>query len=212
MRLRWGWGMWMWLWVGAVSAPAIAQAAEYQPDDVGEVEAIQNRTYHLGQEFDLSLSLMPYDAFYKSIAPEGAYSFHFSDVIAWEAIRFGYGLNFDTNLKTQLLSLGAQATSFEEVQLFLASNVVWSPAYFKAALWNHYVIYGEFYGVLGAAAFQTTLAWRPAPDVGLGGRIFLNKTLSLKAEVREYLLIESGNLPSVVDVNLGLAINFGSAE
>ena len=188
---------------------ATAGAAEYEADDTGDVAAIQNRTYHMGQEFDFSLSLLPYDAFYKAIAPEVSYTFHFTDALAWEAVRFGYALDFDTNLKSQLLQLGAQPTAFPEVQLFLASDVVWSPVYIKAALVNHYVVYGEFYGILGGAAFKNTDAWRPAGTIGLGGRLFLTKVLSLKLEVRDYVVIGADN---VVDVNLGLGINFGASE
>lgn len=210
MRVRWGGGL-LCMSALVLALAATGKAAEYDPDDSGDVAAIQNRTYHLGQEFDFSLSLLPYDAFYKAVAPEFAYVFHFSDQLAWEAVRVGYALDFDTNLKTQLLNLGAQPTAFEQVQLFLSSDVIWSPFYVKAATFNRYVIYGEFYGVLGGGAFKTTQAWRPAPNFGLGGRLFLNRTLSLRLEVRENLLIE-GSLPSVVDVNLGLGINFGSAE
>jgi hypothetical protein len=88
---------------------------------------------------------------------------------------------------------------------------MWSPIYFKGALANKAVIYGEFYGVLGGGAYNTTVAWRAAPNIGLGGRLFLSKVVSLRLEVRESLLIES-SLPSVVDINLGLSVNFGSAE
>ena len=208
MKSRWGGGLGLAL---AVGISATAQAADYAPDDTGEVAAIQNRTYHMGQEFDFSLSLLPYDAFYKAITPEASYTFHFTDALAWEAVRFGYALDFDTNLKTQLLQLGAAPTLIEEVKLFLSSDVVWSPFYVKSALLNRYVLYGEIYGVLGGAAFDTTQAWRPAGNIGLGGRLFLNKVLSIKLEVRENLLIEQ-SAPSVVDINLGLGINFGASE
>ncbi len=208
MRHRWRGALWL---CGVLALSATASAAEYQPDDTGDVAAIQNRTYHLGQEFDFSLSFLPLDAFYKAVAPEIAYSFHFTDSLAWEAIRFGYGLAWDTGLKTQLLSLGAQPTALEQIKLFLASNVTWAPLYAKGAIVNKYVIYGEIYGAIGGAAFDTNQAWRPAGDVALGGRVFLNKVLSLKVEAREYLLFEQ-SLPSVVDLNIGLAINFGANE
>jgi len=203
------------LWVAglmlAVAAAATASASEYGGDDTGAVEAIQNRTYHLGQEFEFSISVLPYDAFYKAIAPEFAYTVHFTDDVAWEVVRVGYAQRFDTNLKSQLLSLGTQPTSFEEINLFLSSDVMWSPIYAKMALANKAVIYGEVYGVLGGGAYNTTQTWRPAPNIGLGGRLFLSKLVSLRLEVRESILIES-SLPSVVDINLGLSVNFGSAE
>jgi outer membrane beta-barrel protein len=205
MRLRVG-GL-----VLAVAAAASASASEYGADDTGQVEAIQNRAFHLGQEFEFSLSVLPYDAFYKAIAPEFAYTVHFSDNFGWEVVRFGYAQRFDTNLKAQLLSFGTQSTSFEEINLFLSSDLMWSPIYAKMALANQAVIYGELYGVIGGGAYNTTQAWRAAPNIGLGGRLFLSKVVSLRLEVRESVLIEN-SAPSVVDINLGLSVNFGSAE
>jgi outer membrane beta-barrel protein len=193
------------------STATAALASDYASDDTGEVSAIQNRTFHLGQEFEFSISVLPYDAFYKAIAPEISYTVHFTDSFAWEAVRFGYAQRFDTNLKAQLLSLGTEPTAFEEVNLFLSSDLVWAPLYAKMALVNKAVIYGELYGVIGGGAYNTTQAWRAAPNIGLGGRLFLTKVVSLRLEVREALLIE-GSLPSIIDVNLGLSINFGSAE
>src|SRR5581483_940165 len=117
MRLREGGLL---LAIAAASFAARASAADYGADDTGDVSAIQNRTYHLGQEFEFSVSVLPYDAFYKAVAPEFAYTVHFSDSFAWEAVRVGYAQRFDTGLKTQLLALGTQPTTFEEVQLFLS--------------------------------------------------------------------------------------------
>ena len=191
-----------------------ARAADFDADDTGDVAAIQNRTYHMGQELEAAISVLPYDAFYKGIAGEVAYTFHFTDGFAWEAVRFGYATDFDTNLKTQLLNLGVAPTTFEEVQLFVSSDVVWTPFYLKAAAFNHYVLYGELYGLLGGGAFETTQAWRPAPNIGLGGRLFLNRYWSLRLEVsgvENSSLIES-SLPSIVDINLGLSLNFGFAD
>jgi outer membrane beta-barrel protein len=197
--------------IAAIATAAPAFAADIGADDTGEVEAIQNRTYHLGQEFEFSVSLLPYDAFYKAVAPEISYTVHFTDSFAWEAVRFGYAQRFDTNLKGQLLGFGLQNTTFEEVNLFLSSDLMWAPLYAKMALVNKAVIYGELYGVAGGGAYNTTQAWRAAPNIGLGGRLFLSRVVSLRLEVREAVLIEDG-APSVLDVNLGLSINFGSAE
>jgi hypothetical protein len=62
MRLRWHGGLVLALFAWAASAAA--QGAEYTPDDTGEVSAIQNRAFHLGQEFEFSVAFLPYDAFY----------------------------------------------------------------------------------------------------------------------------------------------------
>jgi len=192
-----------------------ARAAEQDVDDTGKVEAIQNRLYRLGQEIEVAIAVLPYDAFYKGVAPEGSYTLHFNDMVAWEIVRVGYSINFDTNLKTQLLNFGVKAVSFAETQLFLTSSLIWSPMYYKATLFNSSVFHGEFYGLLGGGAFQQvtgqTTQFVPAVDIGLGGRIFLSQVLSLRLEIRENLLI-SNSLTSVVDINLGLSFNIGASD
>jgi outer membrane beta-barrel protein len=184
------------------------------------VEAIQNRLYRMGQEIEVSVGVLPADAFYKGIAPEGSYTLHFSDVLGWEIVRFGYSFNADTSLKTQLQNLGAQPTAFPETQLFLTSSIMWSPLYFKAAFFNSSVSHGEFYGVLGGGTFKQTTGqstgqfggFVPAVDVGIGGRLFFSQVMSMRLEVRENLLIQSNSLTSVIDINLGLSFNIGAAD
>jgi outer membrane beta-barrel protein len=196
-------------------ASSLARAADSDVDDTGKVEAIQNRLYRMGQEIEVSVGFLPEDAFYKGIAAEGSYTLHFSDFIGWEIVRAGYSFNYDTSLKSQLLSLGAQPTAFPETQLFLTSSIIWSPMYFKAALFNSSVVHGEFYGLLGGGAFEQANGqskdWVPSADIGLGGRIFLSQVISLRLEVRENLLISS-SLTSVIDINLGLSFNFGASD
>jgi outer membrane beta-barrel protein len=194
----------------------LAMAAEQDVDDTGKVEAIQNRLYRMGQEIEVSIGFLPADAFYKGIAPEGSYTLHFSDLIAWEIVRFGYSLNFDTNLKTQLQNLGAQPTAFPETQLFVTSSIIWSPMYFKATFFNSSVSHGEFYGLLGGGTFRQvtgqTGTFVPSVDIGVGGRMFLSQVVSLRLEVRENLLIQSNSQTSVIDINLGLSFNIGASD
>jgi len=190
-----------------------AAAAEQDVDDTGKVEAIQNRAYRMGQEIEVSVGFLPWDAFYKGVAPEGSYTLHFSDFIAWEIARFGYSLNWDTNLKNQLLNLGVQPTAFSEVQLFITSSIIWSPIYFKAAFSNSSISHGEFYFLAGGGAFKLTnpSEFQPSVDVGLGVRFFLTQVLSLRFEARENLLISS-SLTSVIDINAGIGFNIGAGD
>jgi outer membrane beta-barrel protein len=192
-----------------------AAAAEQEVDDTGKVEAIQNRMYKMGQEIDVAVGFLPWDAFYKGVTAEGSYTLHFSDVIAWEIARFGYSVNFDTGLKNQLLNLGVQPTAFSEVQLFATSSLVWSPIYFKAAFSNSSVAHGEFYFLVGGGAFDlktgSSSSVQPAVDAGLGVRFFLTQVISLRFEGRENLLIAS-SLTSVVDLTFGVSFNFGASD
>ena len=146
-----------------------------------------------------------------------SYTLHFSDVIAWEIARFGYALDFDTNLKTQLLNLGTQQTAFSREPHAPSPPVRSSGArpYFKAALSNRSVAHGEFYFLVGGGAFDlksgSSSTVQPAVDAGLGVRFFLTQVISLRFEGRENLLISSSPT-SVVDLTFGVSFNFGASD
>ncbi len=194
--------------VAALLSAAGARADDGdEVEDSGQVAAVQNREYRMGQEIELAATLLPYDAFYKGLAPTASYTFHFSDTLAWEVFRIGYSVDFDTGLKQQLLQLGAQPTQFEQTQLFVTSNVMYSPLYVKGTLANKSVVHGEGYLLLGGGAFDETDGFHPAPDAGLGARLFLSRAFSLRLEVRDAVILDS-KLTNSVDVNLGIALNF----
>jgi outer membrane beta-barrel protein len=180
-------------------------------EDVGRVSAIQNRKYKLEQELNVMVAFLPWDAFYKGIGLGGSYTYHFSDTIAWEVARAAYCFNFDTDLKTQLINLSTKPTNFEEVNFYVTSDLFYSPIYFKGVWLNSQLIYGEVYGEVGVGAFWTTDGVRGAPNLGIGGRLFLSKTFSLRFEVRDSVLIETSPV-NVLDINFGISLNFGSSD
>jgi outer membrane beta-barrel protein len=180
-------------------------------EDVGKVSAIQNRKYHLDQELNAMVAFLPWDAFYKAIAVGGSYTFHFSDTIAWEVARAAYCFDFDTDLKKQLENLSTKPTNFEEVNFYLTSDIFFSPIYFKGVWLNSQLIYGEVYGEIGGGAFWTTDGVRAAPNLGLGARLWLSRTFSLRFEVRDSVLIETSPV-NVLDINLGISLNFGGGN
>lgn len=194
-------------WLLALSASTAR--ADDDVEDSGSVEAVQNREYRMGQELEVAASLLPYDAFYKGVAPTFAFTTHFTDTLAWEVFRVGYSVDFDTGLKTQLLALGTQPTQFEETQLYVTSDFLYSPLYFKGTIFNQAVVHGEGYLLVGGGAFQESGNFHPAPNVGLGFRIFLSKLFSVRFESRDSVVLDQA-LTNVFDVNLGLCLNLFS--
>ncbi len=192
-------------------------------EDYGEVAAIQNRAYRMGQELELGVALLPNDAFFKGVAPQLAYTFHFTDAWALE-VRGAYSVDFSTNLASQLQQLQTAATFSQETKLFVTGDVVWSPIYFKGTLTNHSVMHGEIYFVAGGGAFEeqplggstgssTGLGnFYPAPNLGAGIRFFLSKTWSLRFDVRDNVLIDPPNFYNVLDASLGVSVNFFAPE
>lgn len=197
-------------------APSLAARADDEVEDYGQVAAIQNREYRMGQELELAVALLPEDAFYKGVAPELSYTFHFTDSWSFEA-RGAYSVDFDTGLKQQLLELGTQPTAFQETRLFITGDVVWSPIYIKGTLTNRSVMHGEIYFALGGGAFEEVATgsnlgnFYPAPNLGVGIRFFLSKIWSLRLDVRDNVLIDQ-NFDNVLDASLGISVNFFAPE
>ncbi len=173
-----------------MAAPA-ARAADEDLDQ-GRVYAIQDRAFRMNHEFSLSIGFLPLDAFYKMFSINGHYVVHFDDLWAWEAIHLGFSkyLSVDTGLKGEMNDRWeTQPTNPKEslIDFTLDTNLMLKPLYGKIVLFDDVVIFGETYFLLGAAAEKFQTAWFPALNVGVGLRIFLAETISIRLEVREYV-------------------------
>ncbi len=172
---------------------AVAPATRADEDlERGKVYAIQERAYRMNHEFTLSFGFMPLDAFYKTFSVSGHYVVHFDDLWAWEAAHLSFSryLSVDTGLKEELNDRwDAQPTDPEEnrIDFILDTNLMLKPMYGKAVLFDDWVIHGETYFVLGVGAEKFKTAWYPAVNAGVGLRVFVIDTISLRVEVREYV-------------------------
>ena len=197
-----------------VSFPSGAPALEDDLDQ-GKVFAIQARDYRMNHEFSLSMAFLPLDAFYKFFAVSGHYTVHFTDMWAWEAIHFSFSkyLDVDTGLKSHLSDeWDASATDTPKIDYFIDTNLMLKPLYGKMTLFDSLVIYMETYFILGIGAQKFQTAWFPAGDVGVGMRIFLTDTLSLRFEVREYVYLEEGGVGSTLYFGTGFSYNAFAEE
>ncbi len=198
-----------------LAAPALAQLDELE--NPGTVSAIQQRAYRMQHELTLSGGVLPLDAFYKGLYGQVAYTAHFTDHFAWQIGRFAYSYAAKTSLREQLeRDFGVLPTSFEEVQFFFGSDVIWKPFYGKFSVLNNWVWHVEAFLLLGASAFKFTNVFRPGVNVGLGFRLFLNQWVSLRLDVTNNIVIPIGGgsqaLTNVMCINLGLGFNFGATE
>jgi outer membrane beta-barrel protein len=198
----------------SVSLPSGALALEEDLDQ-GKVFAIQPRAHRMNHEFTLSTAFLPLDAFYKFFAVSGHYVVHFTDMWAWEAIHFSFSkyLDIDTGLKRELeRRWDASATDTPKIDYFIDTNLMLKPLYGKMTLFDSLVIYMETYFVLGIGAEKFQTAWFPAGDVGVGMRIFLTDTLSLRFEAREYVYLEEGGVDSTLYFGIGFCYNAFAEE
>ncbi len=198
-----------------IAAPALAQIEELE--NPGTVSAIQQRAYRMQHELNLSVGVLPLDAFYKGLYAQVGYTAHFTDHFAWQIGRAAYSYPVKTGLREQLeRDFGVLPTAFDEVQFFFGSDLIWKPFYGKFSVLNSWVLHAEAFLMLGASLFKFTNVWRPGVNVGGGGRIFLNQYVSLRLDITNNVVIPVGGgsvaLTNVMCVTLGLGINFGATE
>jgi outer membrane beta-barrel protein len=198
-----------------VATSAFAQTEADQP---AMVSAIQERAYRMQHELDLSLGVLPLDPFSKGLFARGTYAIHFTDAVAWEVVKGGYSYTAKTELRNQLeRDFGILPTAFDQIQFFFGTDILLKPLYGKLSVANRWVVHGEFFVLLGASLFKfstTAGDFRPGLDVGLGGRLFLNKTFSVRLDIEENFLvaIPSLNFTNVMAMSLSLGINIGATE
>jgi outer membrane beta-barrel protein len=98
----------------------------------------------------------------------------------------------------------------------VGSDVMWKPFYGKLTVLNKSVVHGEVFFLLGASLFKFTNAFRPAVNIGGGGRVFVSKWVSFRLDVTNNVVLPVGggatNFLNVMTMTLSLAINFGATE
>ncbi len=197
--------------------PAVSAAQMEELENPGSVSAIQNRAFRMQHELDLSIGVLPLDAFYKGLYAQVSYTAHFSDSLAWQVGRAAYVYSAKTGLREQLeRDFGVLPTAFEEVQYFFGSDVLWKPFYGKLAVLNKWVLHGEAFLLVGGTLFKFTNAFRPGVNIGGGARIFFTRNLSIRLDVTNNVVIPLGQgsttLTNVMAISLSLGVNFNATE
>lgn len=205
------------LFVVTLLLASLASAQVEELENPGTVSAIQDRGYRMQHELDLSVGVLPLDAFYKGLYAQVGYTFHFNDYFAWQVGRGAYSYAAKTGLREQLeRDFGVLPTAFEEVQFFVGSDLIWKPFYGKLTVLNKSVVHGEVFFLLGPSLFKFTNAFRPAVNIGGGARIFASKWVSFRLDLTNNVVLPVGggatNFLNVMTMTLSLAINFGATE
>ncbi len=198
-----------------LASVASAQLEEFE--NPGTVSAIQDRAYRMQHELNLSVGILPLDAFYKGLYAQVGYVVHFTDSFAWQVGRGAYTYAAKTGLREQLeRDFGVLPTAFEEVQFFVGTDLMWKPLYGKLSILNRGVVHGEVFLLLGATVFKFTNAFRPGINIGGGGRVFVSKWVSFRLDVTNNVVLPVGggatNFLNVMTMTLSLGINFGATE
>ena len=198
-----------WLVLLVISLFPVALSAETEESEKGlSALAVQNREHTMIHEIGAAVGILPIDAFTKGLTVTGAYTVHFTDLIAWEIGQFTYSYGIDTDLKDELrTALAVEPTPFEVVKFFVTSNLLFKPLYGKLAVLNRMLIFGEIFFSAGGGWGRLSITDRGIADFGAGLRMYAGKYVSFRLDVRDYIFITSGDAKH--ELWLGLAICLG---
>jgi outer membrane beta-barrel protein len=188
-----------------------------QQEEPTQVTAVQERAYRMQHELSLGVGVLPLDPYSKGLFAQFGYTAHFTDTFAWQVARGAYSYTAKTELRSQLeRDFGFLPTAFDEIQFFVGTNVVWTPIYGKVSVANKWSVHGELFLSVGGTLFKYTKVFRPGVNLGLGGRIFINRALSLRLDLSDNIVIPIGanapTLGNVMELSLSLALNLGATE
>lgn len=191
------------------AAPLSSLADEDEEQAQGlETLAVQNRLHTMTHEFSAWVGTLPLDAFKKGLTFSGAYSLHFTDLVAWEIGQFTYSHGIETDLNAELENLQVGPTPFEVVRYYVTSNLMLKPIYQKMAALNQALIYGELFIVAGGGYGWLTNHGRPIVDVGVGMRVYAGKYVSFRVDIRDLMLVTTGDVHNELWIALGVCLGF----
>jgi outer membrane beta-barrel protein len=176
--------------------------------------AVQNRIHTMRHEYSAWVGSLPADAFTKGVTFTGAYTLHFTDLLAWEVANFTYSLPVDTRLADELENLPQPVgpTPFEIVKYYGTSSVVVKPVYGKFAVLNRSLIYQELFAVAGAGYGKLTITGRPVIELGVGTRFYSGKVVSFRFDARDCFFLTKGDTENEVWLALGLSLGLGGLK
>ncbi len=208
-----GWVVACLLAASVVVSPGVGRAGS-EGDDPGSYAslAVQNRLYSMRHELTLAVGLLPMDAFTKGLTVSGGYTLHFDTSFAWEIAQFFYSFPVDTGLKGDLDAFDLRPTPFEVLEMYLTSNFVWTPVYWKGAFLNDSLVHGEILLTAGGGYGWFTRSSRPTVNYGVGFRLFLTRALSARLDVRHMMFFTydaSNGLGLHNELWLGLGASLG---
>ncbi|MCC6746253.1 MAG: outer membrane beta-barrel domain-containing protein [Deltaproteobacteria bacterium] len=193
------------------SAPASADVTSEQG---GELYSIERRNLMGSHEISFLVGVLPMDAFAKGLTLQGAYTYHFSHLIAWEILGGTYSFNLDTGLEKHLKeTFDVQPEKEGQLYAMLQSNFVFKPLYGKLALANDRLLATELFFEVGPALGFFTAAIPVGFNAGVGLRFFLGKYFSLRFDIRDYLFLpDFKSVKNHLYLSLGLSLTFGFAD
>lgn len=167
---------------------------------------VRNKLYYKPGKFEFTATggVLPYDDINNQYFLGGKASWHLSDNWGWEIVDLQKSFSSVTGWATNLVnSKGLTNLQTSRLKLMATSNLLFSPFYGKVRMFGSSLVYFDLYAALGgglassetlklssSAPNQSTVreGWDPVIDFGIGFKFFLNNSMGLVLDLRDYLV------------------------
>jgi outer membrane beta-barrel protein len=150
------------------------------------------------KEMGAHAGLMPFDAFTMTPKIDLSYGQHLSEELGWEVtLGGGYGLKNGTFRRLEGPAYAIAPDAYRYLGSVVA-DVQYSPVYAKLSWTGKEIYHHDLYGLLGGGvsieqAFlpDKDLSIAPTIAIGVGARVFLTQSSTLRLQLRDDLLLQS---------------------
>jgi outer membrane beta-barrel protein len=172
--------------------------------------AVQQRPQALYRELSGHLSYLPMDHFSHYLVLGGSFTHYFNDYFGWEVVNANYAQDQSTGLEDALVGrYGAVPETFDIIEYFVTSNVVYTPLFMKHLFRQNQILWGDLSLIGGGGVTQ--LKERGMTNViNFGGsvRFFTDGNWVYKMDFRQMFFFSSAVRPNIA-ITFALSYNFG---
>jgi len=199
-------------------APRVARAEETCLDEGGELgehgarKGVQKRPFlkRLRVETTIWGGFFAGDLVSTSYNYGGAISFY--PVEDWGVEASLVVTDFRLGVEAPLTQFFAGQVFNNSLAFVLTGNVLWSPIHLKMRATERAIIHGDVFFALGAGNTFNETVQGVTFDVGIGLKLYLNKWVALRLDIRDYLMLQeaigvqrvSNNLVGMLGLSLFL--------
>ena len=176
-----------------------------------EIGVVQKKVFTKKLRFEFTpaiLGTVINDPFIKTYIYGVGVSAHLNDYFGIEGLYFLTNTD-DNDLNRSLQNDYGKSVVAGRTKSFYSVNILWTPIYGKFALFSDYIIHMDTYFTVGYGTTKTHLASSGTKNIGIGQRYFVNKWLSFRFDLRNYLHNETRLTTKIEKKNL--MILFGTS-
>lgn len=158
------------------------------------IKSVQRKAFLKRKRIELypTFSVDLNDPFYTHLIVGAGLAYHLADSLALE-IRGGFVIDSieQSAIRFTRQSTDALVDDVPEFKWHADANFLWSPFYGKVSMFGDGILHFDAYVSAGGGVFTTDAATNPAANFGIGQRYFLTDWLTVRAELRDYIFMDS---------------------